>query len=189
MGCTSYRAEDNIRRFGDSTPLIGERVMIDPTAVVLGDLVLGDDVSIWPQCAVRADMHRISIGARTNIQDNSVLHITHASDFNPAGWPLTIGCDVTVGHGATLHGCTIGDRVLIGMGAIIMDGAVLEDEVMVAAGALVTPGKRLTSGTLYAGSPARAMREITQSERDFLGYSAANYVRLKSAYLQESGGA
>jgi len=183
MSVISYRAEDNIRSYANCTPVVGERVMVDPSAVVLGDIELGDDVSIWPQCAVRGDMHRIHIGARSNIQDNTVLHITHASDYNPDGWPLTIGSDVTVGHGATLHGCTIGNRVLIGMGAIVMDGAVVEDEVMIAAGALVTPGKHLESGFVYAGSPARATRPMTDSERRFLTYSAANYVRLKDTYL------
>ena len=184
MKTVSYRAEDNMRAFGDSTPVLGKDIMIDPTAVVLGDIELGDDVSIWPQCSLRADMHRIRIGDRTNIQDNAVLHVTHASDFNPEGWPLLIGSDVTVGHSAILHGCTIGDRVLIGMGATVMDGAVVEDEVMVAAGALVTPGKTLESGLLYGGSPARPLRELTQSEHQFLSYSAANYVRLKARYLK-----
>lgn len=179
----SYRAEDNIRHLQGTTSELGERVFIDPSAVVLGDLVLGDDVSIWPHCAVRADMHQVRIGARSNIQDGTVLHVTHASDYNPDGWPLTIGSDVTVGHRAVLHGCTLGNRVLVGMGAIIMDGVVVEDEVMIAAGALVTPGKRLESGMLYAGQPARAMRPLKDSEQRFLSYSAQNYVRLKQRYL------
>jgi carbonic anhydrase/acetyltransferase-like protein (isoleucine patch superfamily) len=94
----SYRAEDNIRPFGEHTPILGERVMIDPSAVVIGQVDLGDDVSIWPQCSIRADMHTISIGERSNVQDNAVLHVTHASGFNPKGWPLILGTDVTVGH-------------------------------------------------------------------------------------------
>jgi len=132
---TIYDAKSNIRTFEGFNPTIGERVLIDPSSVVLGDLTIGDDVSIWPNCSIRADMHSIHIGDRSNIQDNSVLHITHASDYNPAGWPLTIGHDVTVGHSVTLHGCTLGSRVLVGMGAIIMDGVVVEEDVMIAAGA------------------------------------------------------
>ena len=130
----------SLRDFQGKRPLIGQRVLIDPSAVVLGDVSLGDDVSIWPQVAVRGDMHSISVGARTSVQDGSVLHITHAGPYNPDGWPLVIGCDVTIGHGAILHGCTVGDRVLVGMGATIMDGAVIESDVVIAAGALITPG-------------------------------------------------
>jgi len=183
MKTVSYRAEDNIRAYLHFEPKLGARVMIDPSAVVLGDIELGDDVSIWPHCAVRGDMHKIRIGDRSNIQDGSVLHITHASDFNPAGWPLVIGNDVTVGHRVTLHGCTLGNFILVGMGAIIMDGAVVEDEVMIAAGTLVTPGKRLESGYLYAGSPVRQMRPLKDSERKFLRYSAQNYSKLKQTFL------
>lgn len=178
-----YQGHRNIRPFPGARPNIGERVMIDPSAVVLGDLALGDDVSIWPNCSVRADMHRIEIGSRTNIQDNCVLHVTHASRFNPDGWPLIIGHDVTIGHGAILHGCSLGNQVLVGMGTTVMDGATVDSEVMIAAGALVTPGKRLLSGYVYAGSPARQLRPLTESEQSFLHYSADNYVRLKDRYL------
>jgi carbonic anhydrase/acetyltransferase-like protein (isoleucine patch superfamily) len=132
-------------------------------------------------------VHSIRIGNRTNVQDNSVLHVTHASRFNPDGWPLTIGDDVTVGHRAVLHGCSIGDRVLVGMGAIVMDGVIVEDDVMIAGGALVTPGKRLENGTLYAGSPARPVRPLSEQERAFLGYSAQNYAKLKQQYLDDTG--
>jgi carbonic anhydrase/acetyltransferase-like protein (isoleucine patch superfamily) len=182
----SYRAEDNLRHWSTSSPVIGARVMIDPTAAVLGNIEIGDDVSIWANCSVRADVHHITIGERTNVQDNSVLHVTHASDFNPGGWPLVIGADVTIGHRAVLHGCSIGDRVLVGMGAIVMDGVVVENEVMIAGGSLVTPGKRLESGMLYAGSPARPVRPISDGERTFLGYSAQNYAKLKQQYLDDS---
>ena len=186
MRTVSYRAEDNIRNWRGTQPRIGARVMVDPSAVVLGDITLGDDVSIWGNCSIRADMHRISIGDNTNIQDNSVLHITHAGDFNPDGYPLIIGNQVTVGHRAVLHGCTLGNRVLVGMGAIVMDGVVVEDEVMIAGGALVTPGKQLESGWLYGGSPAKPMREITEKERDFSTYSAENYARLNQQYLDDT---
>ncbi|WP_043532677.1 gamma carbonic anhydrase family protein [Litchfieldella xinjiangensis] len=173
------------RSFQGITPRLGERVYVDPTSVVLGDVALGDDCSVWPMAVIRGDMHRIRIGARCSIQDGSVLHITHASDFNPGGYPLTLGEDVTVGHKAILHGCTVGNRVLVGMGAIVMDGAVVEDDVLLAAGAVVPPGKHLESGHVYAGSPARAVRPLKESEREFFTYSAANYVKLKDQYLRE----
>ncbi|AQA17307.1 gamma carbonic anhydrase family protein [Halioglobus japonicus] len=167
------------------TPTVGERVLIDPSAVVLGDVVLGDDVSVWPQVAIRGDMHRIRIGARTSVQDGCVLHITHAGPYNPDGWPLLIGEEVTIGHNATLHGCTIGNRVLVGMGATVMDGAIVEDDVVIAAGALVTPGKTLRSGYLYAGSPAREMRALSEKEMTYFSYSANNYVKLKDEHIDE----
>lgn len=181
----AHYTPNSLRSYGGHTPALGERVLIDPSAVVLGDVTLGDDVSIWPCTVVRGDMHTIRIGARTSVQDGSVLHITHASDFNPGGWPLTIGCEVTIGHKALLHGCTVGDRVLVGMGAIIMDGAVVENDVIIAAGALVTPGKTLESGFLYAGSPARQMRPLKESEFNFFSYTAGNYVRLKDKHIAE----
>jgi Carbonic anhydrases/acetyltransferases, isoleucine patch superfamily len=130
-------------------------------------------------------MHSIQIGARTSVQDNAVLHITHASDYNPAGYPLVIGDDVTIGHGACLHGCRVGSRVLIGIGATVLDGAVIEDEVMIGAGSLVPPGKRLESGYLYVGSPVKQARPLKDSEKAFFSYSAQNYVALKNEYLRE----
>ncbi len=172
-----------IRPWKGTTPTLGERVYIDPASLVLGDVTLGDDSSVWPMAVVRGDMHRIRIGARTSVQDGSVLHITHASDFNPGGFPLTIGDDVTIGHKAILHGATLGSRILVGMGAIVMDGAVVEDEVIIAAGAVVTPGKRLESGHVYAGNPAKAMRPLKEKERAFFPYTAGNYVKLKDEYL------
>ena len=154
-----------LRTFQGMTPRLGARVYLDPACVVLGDVTLGDDCSVWPMTVIRGDMHRIRIGARCSIQDGSVLHITHASDYNPEGYPLTLGDDVTVGHKALLHGCTIGSRVLVGMGATVMDGVVVEDEVIIAAGAVVTPGKRLESGHVYAGNPAKPLRALKEGER------------------------
>ncbi|WP_168014988.1 gamma carbonic anhydrase family protein [Halomonas salinarum] len=180
--------QDGLRTHKGHTPQLGERVYIDPACVVLGDVELGDDCSVWPMAVVRGDMHRIRIGARTSVQDGSVLHITHASDFNPGGHPLTIGEDVTIGHKAILHGCTLGNRILVGMGATVMDGTVVEDEVIIAAGALVTPGKRLESGHVYGGSPAKALRPLKDSERAFFRYTAGNYVKLKDDYLSEALG-
>ena len=136
----------SIRTFQGHTPVLGERVFVDPSAVLIGDIEIGEDSSVWPLTVIRGDMHRIRIGARTSIQDGSVLHITHAGPFNPDGFPLTIGDEVTVGHKVTLHGCTLGNRILVGMGSIVMDGAVVEDEVIIGAGSLVPPGKTLQSG-------------------------------------------
>ncbi|MBF5053486.1 anhydrase family 3 protein [Alcanivorax venustensis ISO4] len=175
-----------IRSFQNKVPSQGERVFVDPASTVIGEVALGDDSSVWPGAVVRGDMHRIVIGARTSVQDNAVLHITHDSAFNPGGFPLTLGDDVTVGHQAMLHGCTIGDRVMIGMQTMIMDGAVVESDVMRAAGSLVSPGKRLASGWLYRGRPARAVRELTAKEIEFLPYVAGNYVKLKDQYLDEA---
>ena len=174
-----------IRPFKGISPLLGQRVYIDPAAVVIGDVKLGDDVSVWPCAVVRGDMHTIRVGARTSVQDNAVLHITHASDFNPDGWPLIIGEDVAIGHGACLHGCKVGNRVLVGIGATVLDGAIVEDEVVIAAGALVPPGKTLESGFLYIGSPCKQARPLKDSERAFFSYSAKNYVALKNDYLKE----
>jgi carbonic anhydrase/acetyltransferase-like protein (isoleucine patch superfamily) len=175
----------SLRSFQGKTPDIGQRVLIDPSAVVLGDVTLEEDVSVWPQVAIRGDMHSIKVGARTSVQDGCVLHITHAGPFNPEGWPLNIGCDVTIGHSAVLHGCTVGDRVLVGMAATIMDGAVIENDVVVAAGALITPGKHLRSGYLYAGSPAREVRPLSDKEMTYFAYSANNYVKLKDLHISE----
>ena len=186
MSTGSFRGEDNIRHVIGVLPKLGERVMVDPTAVVMGDVSLGDDVSVWPHAAMRGDVQVIRIGARTNIQDGTVLHVTHDGPYNPGGFPLHIGEDVTIGHRALLHGCTVGNRVLVGMGAVIMDNVIVEDEVMIAAGALVTPGKRLRSHTLYAGSPAREVRPLTEQEIQFLPYSAQGYVSLKQRYLDDS---
>lgn len=164
-------------------PVLGARVFIDPSAVVIGKVTLGDDVSIWPTTVVRGDVHSISIGARTNVQDGSILHVTHDGEYAPGGKALVVGTDVTVGHRAILHACTIGNFCLVGMGSIVLDGAVLEDYVMVGAGSVVAPGKRLESRGLYVGSPARRVRDLTPRELSFLPYSAANYVKLKDDYL------
>ncbi|MEO1889954.1 MAG: gamma carbonic anhydrase family protein [Cycloclasticus sp.] len=174
-----------VKSFDSIAPSIQDRVFIHQTAVVIGDVTLAEDVSVWPLAVIRGDIHSISIGARSNVQDGSILHVTHASDFNPGGYPLTIGCDVTVGHNVTLHGCTIGNHCLIGMGAIVMDGAVVNDGVMIGAGSLVPPGKILDSGYLYVGSPVKKARPINDNEAKFLEYSPQNYVRLKNKYLDE----
>jgi carbonic anhydrase/acetyltransferase-like protein (isoleucine patch superfamily) len=174
-----------IRTYQGMCPQLGARVFVDPTAVVLGDVALGDDSSVWPQAVIRGDMQRIRIGARSSVQDGCVLHITHAGPFNPDGFPLLIGDDVTIGHQALLHGCTVGNRVLIGMACIVMDGAVIEDEVVLGAGSLVPPGKRLRSGYLYVGRPAQPVRALNDNEQAYFSYSAANYVKLKDLHIAE----
>ena len=152
---------------------------------MVGDIECGADVSIWPLVAARGDVNHIKIGARSNVQDGSVLHVSRVSKENPKGHPLIIGEDVTVGHKCMLHGCELGNRILVGMGAIVMDGAIVEDDVFIGAGSLVPPNKRLQSGYLYVGSPVKQARLLKESERAFLKVSADNYVRLKNEYLQE----
>ena len=175
----------SIRSHRGHAPKLGQRVYIDIAATVIGNVWLDDDCSVWPGAVIRGDMHSIRIGARSNIQDNAVLHITHASDFNPQGWPLTIGADVVVGHGAILHGCTIKDRILVGNGAIVNDGAEIDPEVIIGAGCVVPPGKKLTSGFVYVGNPCRTLRPITSDEKAFFSYTAANYVKLKDRDVAE----
>lgn len=174
-----------LRTFREHTPKVGPRAFVDRSAVVIGDVEIGEDSSVWPLTVVRGDMNRIRIGARTSVQDGSVLHITHAGPFNPDGFALIIGDEVTIGHKVMLHGCTLGNRILVGMGSTIMDGAVVEDEVIIGAGSLVPPGKRLVSGYLYVGSPVKQMRPLNEQERAFFPYSASNYVKLKDQHLAE----
>jgi carbonic anhydrase/acetyltransferase-like protein (isoleucine patch superfamily) len=164
-------------------PRLGREVYIDEAARVIGDVELGDDASVWPFAVLRGDVNFIRIGARTNVQDGSVLHVTHDGPYSPGGMPLVIGDDVTIGHGVILHACTIGHRCLIGMGARVLDKVVIEDDVFVAAGSIVTPGKTLQSGYLYRGSPAVQARALTEAELANLRYSAKHYVRVKNDYL------
>lgn len=172
----------NIRPFKNIRPTLGARVYVDESAVVIGRVTLGDDVSIWPTVVIRGDVNDITIGARSNVQDGSVLHVTSPNPQLPSGIPMVIGEGVTIGHGCVLHACTIGNYCLVGMGAIVLDGAVLEDYVFVGAGAVVAPGKRLSSG-LYLGSPARRARDLTEAELAGLRESATHYVEMKGDYL------
>ncbi|BDY02994.1 gamma carbonic anhydrase family protein [Ferrimonas sp. YFM] len=174
-----------VKSFNNITPTVPVTAFVDTSAVLYGDITLGEDVSVWPLVAARGDVNHIRIGDRSNVQDGTVLHVTRKGESNPDGYPLLIGKDVTVGHKAMLHGCTIGDRVLVGMGAIVLDGAIIEDDVILGAGSLVPPGKTLESGFLYVGSPAKQARPLNDKERAFLAVSAENYVKLKNEYLNQ----
>jgi len=177
--------KSNIRPHNGIEPYFDSRVFIDNSAIIIGDVRIGEDSSIWPYAVIRGDMHSIHIGQRTSIQDGCILHITHAGPFNENGFPLRIGDDVTVGHSVNLHGCTLGNRILVGIGSSILDGAVVEDDVMIGAGTLVPPGKVLKSGFMYMGSPCKQARPLKTSEKDFFKYAAANYVKLKNEYLAD----
>ncbi len=171
-----------LRPFLHHMPQIDPTTYVDPTALLIGQVKVGADSSIWPMVVARGDVNTITIGRCSNVQDGSVLHVTHDHAAAPGGHPLLIGDEVTVGHNATLHGCVVGDRCLIGMGAIVLDGAVIESEVLLAAGSLVTPGQRLTSGWLWLGRPARQVRQLTPVERERFAYSASQYTQLADAY-------
>ncbi|KGQ54951.1 carnitine operon protein CaiE [Gallibacterium anatis] len=173
-----------IRNYLSFTPQLGKDVYVDEAATVIGKVWLEDQVSIWPGAVLRGDVNDIRIGARSNIQDLSVLHTTRATADNPKGSPVQIGEDVTVGHSVTLHGCTIGNRVLVGMGSIILDDAVIEDDVIIGAGSLVPPRKHLKSGYLYLGSPVKEARPLTEEERKFLRISAQNYIDTAADFLK-----
>lgn len=177
-----------LNSYNGISPRLGKGVFVEESAVLYGDIELGDDTSIWPLVAARGDVNYIRIGARTNVQDGTVLHVTRKSAARPDGLPLLIGDDVTIGHKAMLHACTIGNRVLVGMGCIILDGAEVGDDVIIGAGSLVPPGKKLEPGYLYVGSPVRQARPLTEAEKAFLPESADNYVRLKEEYLQQYRG-
>ncbi|VAW82022.1 Protein YrdA [hydrothermal vent metagenome] len=171
------------REYKSIKPDIGERVYIDQQACVVGDVKLGDDSSIWPMAVVRGDVNSITIGARSNIQDGSVLHVTHRYPDLPDGHSLTIGDEVTIGHQVILHGCTIHSQVLVGMGSLILDGAILEPNVLLGAGSLVAESKVLEGGYLWLGRPARKIRALTEDEISSFHYSANHYVHLKDDYL------
>ena len=174
----------NIRPYLGTLPILGERAYVDRSATLIGDVVIGDDASIWPGTVVRGDVNFIRIGARTNIQDGTVVHVSHDGPHAKlGGFATVIGEDVTIGHKAIIHACRIEDAALIGMGAIVLDGAVVEKHGFVGAGALVTPGKVVGSGEMWLGNPARKARMLSDAEIEALYYSAGHYVRLKDEYL------
>ena len=173
-----------IRTFEGITPAIAASTFIDETAVVIGNVRIGEDSSVWPTTVIRGDVNTITIGNRTSIQDGSVLHVNHDDEHNPGGDPLRVGANVTVGHKVMLHGCTIEDRCLIGMSSTILDKAVVESDTIIGAGSLVSPGKVLESGYLYVGTPARQVRKLTDMELAYLDLAADYYVRLKSKHME-----
>ena len=174
----------NIRPYLGTLPQLGERAFVDRSASVIGDVVLGDDVSIWPGTVVRGDVNFIRIGARSNVQDGSVVHVSHDGPHAKlGGFATVIGEDVTIGHKAIIHACRIEDAVLIGMGAILLDGARVEQNGFVGAGAVVAPGKVVGSGELWLGNPARCVRRLSEAEIGQLYYSAQHYLKLKDRYL------
>lgn len=173
----------NLRAYGAAQPALGERVYVDPAATVIGDVSLGDDVSVWPGAVLRGDVHRIVIGARSNLQDGAIVHVTHDGPYSPGGLPCLIGADVTVGHGAVVHACTLEDACLVGMHATVLDGAIVRRHGFVGAGAVVAPGKVVGEAELWLGNPARKVRTLDARQIEQLHYSAAHYVRLKDRYL------
>ena len=175
---------NNIRPYKGTTPSIDPGAWIDPSALVIGEVTIGAQSSLWPYAVARGDVNVIRIGALTNIQDHSMLHVSHAGPFNPEGASLTVGNSVTVGHHATIHGCTIGDYCLVGIGAVLLDNVVVEDEVMIGAGALVPPGKTLETGYLYVGSPARKARALSDREKEYLRYSAEHYAQMAERHAK-----
>jgi carbonic anhydrase/acetyltransferase-like protein (isoleucine patch superfamily) len=172
-----------IRAYKGIHPKLGARVYVDPAASVIGDVELADDVSIWPGTVVRGDVNTIRIGARTNVQDGTIIHVTHDGPYTAGGCPTRIGADVTIGHAAVIHACTIEDACLIGMHATILDGAIVKQHGFVGAGAVVSPGKTVGEAELWLGNPARFVRRLSDREREQLLYSAQHYVRLKDDYL------
>lgn len=173
----SHKVSRMIRTFGGIKPTIPTSCFIETTAAVIGDVVMGEDCSVWFNAVIRGDVHFIRIGERTNVQDLCMLHVTHDTH------PLTIGSDVTIGHNVVLHGCTIQDRVLVGMGAIIMDGAVIGEDSVVGAGALVVAGTIVPPKSLILGSPAKIKRPVTEKELAWIRESAGNYVRYARQYM------
>lgn len=174
-----------IRKFNQHQPQLGDKVYVDESALVVGNVQIGEDSSIWPMAVLRGDVHSIHIGARTSIQDGTVCHVTHAGPYDPEGHDLYVGDNVTIGHKAILHGCRIESNCLIGMGTVVMDGALIKENVIVGANSLVPPGRVLESGYLWVGSPARKIRKLTEEETAFFKYSADNYVKLKNQYLNQ----
>ena len=174
----------SLRTFQGHTPVVHHSAYVDPNATVIGQVEIGAESFVLPMTVLRGDVNAIRIGAHTNVQDGSVLHVNSDSPIQPGGSPLTVGDYVTVGHQVLLHGCEIGNNCLIGMSATVMDMVVIEDNVMVAAGSLVTPGKHLSSGYLYAGSPVKQVRELRQVEFDMIKYSAEHYCQLKGPHRE-----
>lgn len=170
-----------IKEYGGKRPVLGERVYVAETAAVIGDVVLGDDVSIWYNSVVRGDCHFIRIGARTNIQDNCAIHVTQGTH------PTVLEEEVTLGHGAIVHGATVRRGALIGIRATVMDGAVVGESAFIGAGALVTPGKMVPPRTLWLGAPARPVKTLSDAEVEDLKHYHRNYLGYKQEYFRVDG--
>jgi carbonic anhydrase/acetyltransferase-like protein (isoleucine patch superfamily) len=174
----------NIQTFQNKMPNVAESAYVHESAIIIGEVSIGENSSVWPNTVIRGDVNFIRIGKNTNIQDLSMLHVNHKSSVDPEGSPLIIGDNVTIGHTVILHGCTIEDECLIGMGSIVMDKVVVQKQVLLAAGSLVPEGKLLESGYLYIGRPVKKIRTLTQDEILGLMASANNYVELKNLYAE-----
>jgi len=174
----------NIRSFHGFHPELAPTAYVDPAAHVIGHVAIGNDSSVWPCAVVRGDAHSIRIGERSNIQDGASLHVTHDTQYTLGGFALTIGCDVTIGHGAVLHGCTVQNAAVIGMRATILDGVLIKRHAFVGAGAVVTQGRVVGEGELWLGNPARCVRLLSADEIQQIYYAARQYVKLKTHYLQ-----
>ena len=172
-----------IRKFKNFSPIIHENAYIDESCTIIGNVSIGNESSVWPKTVIRGDVQEVSIGERTNIQDGSVLHVTSDNTFTPGGYPLIIGDDVTIGHGVILHACIIESMSLIGIGSIVLDGALVESNTMIAAGSLVSPNKKMKSGFLYKGSPAKPIRELTDKELDYIKFSSKHYVTTMKQHI------
>ena len=177
--------------FNGKSPKIQQGAFIAPGAKIIGEVEIGTDSSVWFNCVLRGDANFIKIGSRTNIQDLSTVHIWHR-EFNPdgslkdAGYPTIIGDDVTIGHNCVIHACTLKNRVLVGMNAVVMDGAVIEEDSIVGAGSVVTKGKIFPPRSLILGNPAKLVRELNEAELAFLKQSALNYVGFKNEFLHDA---
>lgn len=171
-----------IENFSNIKPKVPDSCYVADSALIIGDVCVGENSSFWPYSVTRGDVNKIKIGNMTNVQDHSLLHVTHDSKYNPGGYQLNIGDYVTIGHHVNLHGCTIDSYCLIGIGAIILDNVHIEEHSYIAAGSLVPPNKVLESGYLWMGNPVRKHRELSDKEIDFLKYSAEHYHRLQQKY-------
>jgi len=174
--------------FEGKTPKIHDSAFIAPGCCIIGDVEIGPEASIWYNCVIRADINFIRIGARSNVQDGSVIHVE--TDYGDGGHPAIIGDDVLIGHMALVHGCTLENRAFVGMGAIVMDGCVIEGDAMLAAGAMLTPGKHMPSGQLWSGRPAKFMRELSEADIFGMQRGVKGYVHereLHAAALRAAG--
>ena len=172
-----------IRKYKDFEPNVNNTAYVDENSLIIGDVTIGAESSIWPMTVARGDVQKIVIGERTNVQDGSILHVTSDNAFTPGGTPLVIGNNVTIGHGVILHACTIEDESLIGIGSIILDGAIIEKNSMLAAGSLVGPNKVIKSGMLYKGSPAKPERKLTKKELEYISFSSKHYVKTMKQHM------